>query len=557
MKDLLKNTNKILKPYIKYEILGVIFTLLYSFSSFLTPRVSAYLIDEVIPSSSYYKLSVGILIFAGVCILQPVFGFLKDRLFVLIKENITYDIRLNLFSSIIYAPFKFFDKIKGGKLISIVMNDGRGISNFISTIFSVLLKDGLMLVMIIIGMFLISSKITITVLIIFAIIFFINIKLSIRLRKVSKEIQYNYDDICSCVNQTNKSIVSIKMSSQEKQTEKRFISIIGKMKHDNILCDNTSILINNLTNIAVILCLTVIYGFGSLMVMEKVATIGNIIAMGLYFQLLSQPLFELMNVTIDVNIIKPMFDRINDYENIEKEQIGINSGKIDFDNITIKHLSYFYENESNEALHDINIILPSKGIVNIVGESGSGKSTLTKLLIGMYDIPEGHIIFGNKDISNITPNTLRNNISYVPQDCDLLNDTIINNICYGTDVKDKNKVEQICIKLRLQDKLLSLPEKYNSLVTEKANLSGGEKQRILIARAILKDTNIIIMDEPFSALDDENINIVSEILMNLSKTKLVILVTHYENSIIIPTLHIEMNKGNLVESIYTCYDVVK
>lgn len=549
MRQLFQRIKLLLRPYIWYEVLGVLLTIAYSVAVFLTPKVSEYLIDEVIPSKSYEKLLMGILMFAAICILQPLFGYFKDRIFVYITEKITYDIRNRLYTRMIHANFAFFSKVKGGDLISIIMNDGRGASDFISKIFATLLKNGLLIIMILIGMFTISWRITIVVLLIFLSLFSMNRKYGKKLQKLSANIQTNYDHICSCVNQTNNAILSIKINNQESSEKNKFETITEKMKKDNIACDNTQILMNNLTMVLVVLCLAIIYGWGAISVMTGELTVGSVIAMGLYFQLLSQPLFEMTGVSISTNVVIPIFDRIDKYLNVQQEKLGDYKGILQFASIQIKDLNFAYSKELEEVLCNINLLLPGKGLVCIVGESGSGKSTFTKLLMGMFFIESGHIFFGNKDINDITPTTLRRNISYVPQDCELLNDTFINNLCYGVHNAEPRKVEEICRLLRLHDKITSLSDGYNSIITEKANLSGGEKQRILIARAILKDTPIIILDEPLSALDDENISIVTKMVMELSKIKLIIMVTHYEDDMLKPDLQILFERGQIVNEI--------
>ena len=154
---------KMIKEYKVLEFAGVLLTFIYTLSVYLVPLVSEYLIDEVIPSSSKRKMLYGVVIFAVVCCLQPIFGYFKDRLFNVITENVTYDIRKKLFNSFLYSDFNFLNKVKGGDLISIIMNDGRGASDFITNIFSVLLKNIFMILMIVVGMMLISYKITLIV----------------------------------------------------------------------------------------------------------------------------------------------------------------------------------------------------------------------------------------------------------------------------------------------------------------------------------------------------------------------------------------------------------
>lgn len=528
MKFLVSQVLRLIKPYKKKEFCGIILTLFYAVSVYLVPLASQYLIDDVIPTNSKSKLLYGIILFTIICFLQPIIGYFKDKLFVKITESITKDVRDGLFSNIVCSDFDFISSAKGGDLISIIMNDGRGASNFISTIFANLLKNILMIIMIFLGMFFISWEITISVMILFGLYYLVNLLYGKRIQRVSQNIQENYDELCSCVNQTNNAILSIKAFNQERSAIKRFETISSKMKRDNTQIDTMSLLINNMSMIAISLCLAIIYGWGALKVMSGILTIGEVIAMGLYFQLLNQPFFELMNLGINTNIIVPIFKRIEKYNQLKLEEKGTYEGKLSFSDITIKNLSYTYQVDGNKALYDVSLQIPDKGLVSIIGESGSGKSTFTKILLKLLSVEDGKIFFGDKDINKISIQTLRANISYVPQESEVLNDTIYNNIRFGmSGIKDE-EIEDICKRMRLHDRISTLDGEYNSILTEKVNLSGGEKQRILIARGIVKKSPILILDEPLSALDTENIDIIVGILNELAKNRLIIMISHYE-----------------------------
>ncbi|MCI9412044.1 MAG: ABC transporter ATP-binding protein [Eubacterium sp.] len=536
---------KMIKEYKVLEFAGVLLTFIYTLSVYLVPLVSEYLIDEVIPSSSKRKMLYGVVIFAVVCCLQPIFGYFKDRLFNVITENVTYDIRKKLFNSFLYSDFNFLNKVKGGDLISIIMNDGRGASDFITNIFSVLLKNIFMILMIVVGMMLISYKITLIVICLFVILLLLNYMFGNKIQKASENIQLNYDEICTCVNQTNNSIVAIKAFGREKVIEQKFENIIKKMKKDNISIDSISILLNNLTSAVIYICLSVIYGWGALNVIDGKLQVGQVIALGLYFQLLEQPFFELMNTGVSFNIIIPIMNRIEVYQKVRKEELGEKEDII-FDKISIHNLSFKYEDNDQIIFDNVNLELPAKGLINIVGESGTGKTTFIKMLLGMVKIRNNCIFIGKYDISDLSLATLRGCISYVPQELILDNDTFINNIKYGNEQISDYEVINICKKLHLHNKISALPDKYNNIISERVDLSGGEKQRILIARALLQNKKILIMDEPNSALDIESSKIINEIISNVAKDILVILIAHHNLSEMNVDMKLQFGKGKII-----------
>lgn len=550
MRKLIKKVLILIKPYWKQELIGVILTILFTVTVYLIPKASQYLIDDVIPTKSYKILTGGLLLFASICIAQPVISFYKDKIFLSLTEKITFNIRKVLFNKIIHSEFGFLDNAKGGDLISIIMNDGRGASDFISKIFAILLKNGLLIIMILIGMLLLSYQITLVVVSTFIAFYSISLLFGKRLRALSKNVQINYDEICTFINQTNNSIVTIKSNRQEEQAEKKYQEIIAKMKKNNMEMSTLRISISNVTSVAVVLCLTVIYGWGALKVMEEILSLGQVVALGLYFQLLEQPFFELLNIGINTNVTIPIFERIEIYEKLKAEELGENKGRLEFNSLYIDNLRFRYKEDEDEVIRGLTLELPQKGLVSITGESGSGKTTFVKLLLGMYRITSGDIRFGETSINDISLNTLRNNISYVPQSPEILNDTIMNNILYGNKHISEKRVIELCRLLKLHDKIMSLPNGYDSVVTEKVNLSGGEKQRIAIARAVLKDTPIMIFDEPLSALDPENTEIVKDVIYRISNDKLALVISHYGYDTIQTGIKVTFSDGYAIEEKY-------
>lgn len=517
----------LMKPYWKYEILGFFLTILFTITVYLIPKASKILIDDVIPTNSTKVLSQGLILFTSICLAQPIVSYLKDRIFLLLTEKITYSIREKLFHNIIYSQFEFLDGAKGGNLISIITNDGRGASDFISRVYAILLKNALLVILIIIGMIVTSFEITLVVLLTFTVFYLISLLFGKRLRKLSMDVQMNYDELCTFIDQTNTSIITIKSNGQEANIENRYQSIISKMKNTNLEIGVLRNFISNITSASIIMCLAVIYGMGALNVMNGILTLGEVVELGLYFQLLEQPFFELLNLGINTNVIIPIFERIEKFEQLESEDIGEYEGKLDFECLHIDDIRFRYMEDQIEVLKGVSLSLPRHGLVSITGESGAGKTTFVKLLLGMYQPTAGEIKFDDMSIHDITLNTLRSNISYVPQNPEILNDTIRNNIIYGKDNISEDSIMRICKMLKLHDKIMSLPNQYDSVVTEKVNLSGGEKQRLAIARALLKKAPIMIFDEPLSALDPDNRSVVKDIINSISKDTLTLVISHY------------------------------
>ncbi len=548
MKLLVKRIVSLIKKYLAMEVIGFVFTVLYAIAAFGSPIVSKYLIDEVIPTNTINKLYIGLGIFFIVCVSQPLIGYFKDILFLNITESVTYDIRERLFSKIINAPMKFFDSINKGDIVSRVINDGRSASQFITNFFVIFIKNILMIAVIAIGMLYLSIKLTVIVGVLFLIFFLINWLISKKFNKLSREQQQNYDLMCTNITQMAECIVTIKAFTSEEIFVEKYKSVLTKTFKANKKIMSLNILLNNLTNILVVLSLCVIYGLGALSVMEGTMTLGTVIAMGLYFQLLVQPVYELLGNNIELQKTIPIFDRIYEYFDMENEKYKRGySEKLNGD-ITIENLFFSYKSDGIESLRNINLKIQNKGLIALVGHSGAGKSTLVKLILKLYKPSSGRILIGNKDINEIEANVLRDNISFVSQDIDLFNSSIKRNImCGNKDIKEEEIIE-ICKRLKLHEKVMTLPDGYDSVITERVNLSGGEKQRLAIARALVKNPPIFIFDEPTSALDHENENIIRETMEEIAKNHLVIVIAHKITTIVNADNIYVFEKGQVVES---------
>ncbi|MEO3947850.1 ABC transporter ATP-binding protein [Gorillibacterium sp. CAU 1737] len=548
MKQLIKRMIQMMKAYAWWEGIGFLLTVLYALSAFGSPIVSKFLIDEVIPTDSTHKLYWGLGLFFVVCVSQPIVGYFKDRIFLTITERVTYDIREKMFSKVLRAPMSFFDRTHKGDIVSRLLNDGRSSSQFITNFFVVFIKNILMIITIVVGMLYLSASLTMIVAGLFVVFFGVNWIISKRFNKLALEQQENYDRMCTSINQMADSILTIKAFSVEPDIQARFQAVLTRCYKANKNIMALNILLNNLANVLVVLSLCVIYGLGTLSVMQDTMTLGTVIGMGLYFQLLVQPVYELLDNNIELNKTIPIFDRVFEYMEMENEALdGREDGRVSGD-IRVHDVSFSYKEEGSEALRDLSLVIPGKGLSAFIGPSGSGKSTLVKLLLKLYAPSSGSIRIGEETLDQIETRRLRENVSFVSQDIDLLNASIRDNIRCGNAAVSDQEMERVCRKLKLHDKIAALPDGYDSIVTERVNLSGGEKQRLSIARALVKRPSLFIFDEPTSALDPENELIIRETLEELAHEHAVIVIAHKMTTIVHADTIFVFEEGRVVES---------
>lgn len=525
---------KYLYTKIKYniclQILAFIFTVIYSITIILSPIASEYLINKVLNTTNANDLRAGIIIFFVACILQPLVGFIKDIIFANLNFDISLLVSKKMFNKIINSKISFLDTVKSGDIISRINNDGNNISNFIGGFIIVYIKDLLVILFTIIGMSCISIKITLIIGLLLFINLFINNMFDKKFKDISSEIVKNNDDMFSYINQTVNSIVSIKTFNNEEKVKQKYNTIIKKVvssnKHKRLL----NIYINNLNNFIGIFSLSIIYGFGALEILNGKMNIGQVIGLGLYFQLVLSPLDEFVNNNIQLSSIKPLINRLDEYLCLDEEMYNNTDVVLNKnETLAIKNLTFSYKDK--KILDNINIVFPKKGLVAIVGESGEGKSTLLKLLFKFYEPNYGNIYLGENSYDNIDVKKIRKYISLVNQDICLFNMSIKDNIKYANEKISENEIINLCKKVNLHNSIMQFDNGYNTIINEKLNLSGGEKQRLGIAMILSRNPNILIFDEPTSSLDFSNELLVMNILKDISKEKLVILVSHKESSI--------------------------
>lgn len=235
-----------------------------------------------------------------------------------------------------------------------------------------------------------------------------------------------------------------------------------------------------------------------------------------------------------------MKEEVKDKE--DAKELEINGGRVSFD-----HISFSYE-ERRQILHDISFDIPSGKTLAVVGHSGAGKSTLSRILYRFYDISAGHVLIDGQDIRDVTQSSLRHAIGIVPQDTVLFNDSIFYNINYGRISATKEEVEDAAKRARIHDFILSLPDGYDTVVGERGlKLSGGEKQRVAIARTLLKNPPILILDEATSALDTKTERGIQSALKEVSKNRTTLIIAHRLSTVIDADEIIILDKGQIVE----------
>lgn len=551
-------TYRFLFKYLKKNILkgtvGLFFTLLHIFSIFLSPYISKYLLDDALILKDIDKLYTWLILFFIACLFQPINEYIKNSIFFKISEDTVLAIRNDLLKKILFAPMNLLDNMQKGAVISRILNDVRNISDFTTNLFVVFARNVILVLTIFIGMITLSWRISIAIIFLLIIYILYSTLVNKKFEKLSKNCLTNNDILCKNLGDSLDNISLIKAFDLTQLYYEKNSEILKNIYSNNLFTDKLKTKFEALSSIVMLFSLSLIYGFGSFLVVKEYITIGTLFALSLYFQILIYPIRELVNNNIKYREIVPSIDRLEEYLTLKEEnnkidvvtnEILLKENTISFENISF---NYIKNNEKICALKNINFSFKGNGLYGIVGQSGSGKSTLAKLILGLYLPYQGNLdILVNKErVFNI--HKLRNSISYASQDMEFLNASIMENLkTFRNDILDK-KVIKICKTLNLDKTISRLPLGYFNIIDEKVNLSGGEKQRFSIARAVLKKSPIYLFDEITSALDRNNQNVVNELIEKLSKNSIIIFITHKVSLLKNAKNIIVLDNGNIVQS---------
>jgi len=524
------------KRYLKQILLSAFFAILVAGST----AGIAWLLDPAIKKIFIEKNQSLILLIPFLIILtfavKGIALYLAKTIMISVAEEVKKVLQLEMVKSLINADTQLIDQKHSGKFISNLTYDVNHITTLLSTAILNLFKDSLTLIALLFVMFYQNWKLSLIAMIMIPIASIVSQALGKRVKKVVTEAQEKSGSLNSYLIELFKNHQLIKIFQREEYESTRADQHLGQLKDKNkkidIIFVRMSPIMETLTGIMIAI---LIYYSGKLALKGEI-DVGGFFSFLAAMMLAYQPVRALstLNMTIKQGLsaasrILPIIDnknKITDHQ--DALDINIKNSTINFKNINFK-----YNLEEKDVLKNINIHMPGGKMTSLVGHSGSGKSTLLKLIARFYDAQSGDIFIDEQSIYKIKIKSLRNQISLVSQDTTLFDDTIKNNIAYAK--KDASD-EEIIAASRFSyshDFIDKLPNKYETIIGENGvRLSGGEKQRLSIARAMIKKSPIILLDEATSSLDAETESKIQDALKILTKDKTTIVIAHRLSTIL-------------------------
>ena len=456
--------------------------------------------------------------------------YFAKTIMISVAEEIKKKLQIDMFNSLISADTDLIDKKHTGKFISNLTYDVNMITNLLSNGLLNLFKDSLTLIGLLFVMFYQNWQLSLIALIMIPLASMVTRTLGKRIKKVSTEAQESSGLLNTYLIEIFKNHKLIKIFQKEGYEKLRSEKFINDLKEKNkkiaIVNVRSTPFMEFLTGIMIAI---LIYYTGKLIINDEI-DINNFFSFLAAMMLAYQPVRSLATITIAynqglaaANRILPVIDsknKIFDKENVEK--LKISESKIEF-----KDVNFSYDLKERAVLNSINLNIKGGKMTALVGLSGSGKSTILNLIPRFYNINSGDILIDDQSIYNCKIFSIRENISLVSQDTTLFDDTIRNNIMYANPSASDSEIEDAVNHSYSSEFINKLPNKINTIIGENGvRLSGGEKQRISIARAMIKKSSIILLDEATSSLDSETEEKIQNALTLLTKNKTTLVIAH-------------------------------
>jgi len=539
------------KKYLNQILISVFFSLLLAAS---TSSV-AYLLDPAIKELFINQDQNLIFVIPGLIVLAFfVKGgslYLAKVIMINVSENVRKDIQVDMFASIIKADTKLIDSKHSGKFITNIVNDVNMITNLVSTAILNFFKDSLTLIGLLSVMFYQNWKLSLVAIIMIPLASIAARTLGKRISKVTTEAMQKAGILNTYLMEIFKNHKLMKIFQKENYESNRANTYINNLKETsrkiNIVFVRASPIMEALTGI-MIACLIFI---SAKLVTSDELEVSNFFSFLAAMMLAYQPVRSLatLNIVIQQGLsgakrVLPIVDDVNEIKDSDKStDLDVKEGKITFNGV-----SFNYDKNDNKILKSIDLNIPGKKMTSLVGHSGAGKSTILNLIPRFYNINEGDIKIDNQSIYKSTVKSLRKNISLVSQDTTLFDDTIRNNIAYANLDATDEQIKAAAQFSFANEFIEKLPNKYDTIIGENGiRLSGGEKQRLSIARAILKKSQIILLDEATSSLDADTENKIQKAISYLTEGKTTIVIAHRLSTILNSDKIYVIDSGKVVD----------
>jgi ABC-type multidrug transport system fused ATPase/permease subunit len=532
----------------KKGAIGAILILFTSLLGFPQPLITRYLIDHVILGRQLALLAGAILLLAGITLIEKLMSLLQEFYFTRFEQQVILDIQQSLLDHALRLPKSFFDSNQTGYLMSRLSSDVQGLRWFFSSTILYIFSHLLRFVGGAVFLIYLEWRLAIGVLVILPGLVFCVRYFSSKIHTLSHQSMEQHAKISSQFQESLSSVSLIKSFSSEIRTVGRLISELKKVLQISLEQSTVGSVANLVITSVPGIARAFVLALGAYWIIKGQWTLGSLLAFQAYLgylfgpaQFLATANLELQNARAALERVSALFDIVPE-ENIEKgRKVERLTGEVEF-----KNVSFSYDSQE-PVLRDISFHIRRGEHVAIVGPTGVGKTTLLSLILRFYKPTGGEIHFDGRSASEYNVGSLRQRIGYVSQNTLLLSGTIMENLRYGNPDASEDQVSKATRLAGIHDFVCGLPEGYESEIGERGvNFSEGQKQRLSIARALIKEPDILVFDEPTSSLDSLTEKSIFQTLPAVVRNKTLFVVAHRISTIKDSDRILLLNENRLV-----------
>ena len=533
------------KYFVKYKysfFIGILTTIVAQIFSLFTPKlisksfkaIESFSKNNTVDSSVIQKeLIHNILLIVATTMIAGFLTFLMRQTLIVMSRHIEFDLKNEVFRQYENLSQNFYKQNRTGDLMNRISEDVGKVRMYVGPAVMYTINTFIRFAIVIVYMYNVSPRLTLYTLLPLPILSYAIFKLSSQINKRSTIFQQYLSKISSFTQEIFSGIRVIKAYSLENQNQDNLekLSLESKAKSMN-LAKVQSLFGPLMLALIGVSNLVVIYFGGMMYINGSIKSIGTIAEFILYVNMLTWPVASLGWVSSMIQEAEASQKRINEFLKIQPDIQNNHQGKsIINGKIEFKNVNFIYDDTNIKALQKVSFSINKGETLAILGKTGSGKSSILSLISRLYDVTDGEVLIDDKKINTINLYDLRNSIGIVPQDAFLFSDSIKNNIKFGKENATDDEVIEAAKKAVVHDNIVNFNSQYETILGERGiTLSGGQKQRVSIARAIIKDAEILLLDDCLSAVDTETEEAILNNLITFCKNKTTIIVSHRVSS---------------------------
>ncbi|MBN1601420.1 MAG: ABC transporter ATP-binding protein [Chitinispirillaceae bacterium] len=503
-------------------------------------------------SDPFDSLKFVCLLMASTFLLKNLFIYLKALVVARLKLNIVRDMRNQLYNHALKLPVSHYDRTRSGDIISLIVNDIATVNEAMTGTFDKLFVEPLRVIVFTATLFMINVKLTLAVLIIFPTIGFLTTMIGKSVRRRSRRVLEHQAGLQSILHETVSGIRAVKMFNMHEHEYGKFRKENQNFVHHSFHSISLGSISSPLTEVLGVVVVIILLWYGGQQVLSSGGFSSEDFVRFLLFLFVTfTPLKALSNIHNTLQRGFAAAERVFSVLDTAVENLARKKSFIvpEFKSeISFNNIDFTYPGTAEQVLRNVNFTIKKGSIVALVGSSGAGKSTILDLVPRFYDVNSGTITIDGEDIRSMDLLQLRQLFGIVSQETFLFNETIFNNIAYGTDGATREMVIHAANVANAWEFIEKLPDELNTVIGERGvMLSGGQRQRLSIARAILRNPPVLILDEATSALDTESELLVQRAINNLMENRTVLVVAHRLSTIRHADTIIVLEKGLIVE----------